>query len=291
MKKIRYFIEAALVYAFIYVSKVLPPETASAMGGWFGRNIGPRLAASRKAHRNLALAFPHMNNEEQTKTLKDMWDNLGRIMAEYPHLDTLAKRSTEYVGTHHIRDALARNKGIVFVGGHLGNWEMKSLGTHAHMGLNMDISYRAPNNPWVDRLLGRMRSLNGRVRAHAKSSSGGRTMMETIKNGGTLAVLIDQKYNQGVEMPFFGHPAMTNTFFAKLAQKYDAAIIPMRSERLDGAKFRLTYYPPLDVEGRHFEDITQDVHTLLENWITERPAQWLWLHRRWKDSKNDNQAL
>jgi KDO2-lipid IV(A) lauroyltransferase len=291
MKHIRYFIEAAFVYLLIFIFGLMPADAASAIGGWLGRIIGPRLATSRKARRNLKLVFPDMSDEQHTKTIKGMCDNLGRMMAEYPHLETLAKHNTEFVGEQHVRAALERNKGIVFVGGHIGNWEMKASGTLFHLGFGTDISYRAPNNPWVDRLLKRMRSLDGRIRAHAKSSSGGRHMMETIKNGGSLVVLIDQKYNQGTEMPFFGHPAMTNTFFAKLAQKYDATVIPIRSERLDGAKFRLTYYEPLQIEGRSAEDITQDVHTLLENWITERPAQWLWLHRRWKDQKNDHQAL
>lgn len=113
-------------------------------------------------------------------------------------------------------------------------------------------------------------------------------MMETIKQGGILGILIDQKYNQGLNVPFFGHPAMTNPFFVQLAQKYGAPLVPIRGIRLENGGFCLKIYPPvptLEDNGtpRPIENVIQQAHTLLAGWIREKPEQWLWLHRRWKD--------
>ena len=115
-------------------------------------------------------------------------------------------------------------------------------------------------------------------------------MMAALKQGRVLGMLIDQKYNEGLAVPFFGQPAMTNPVFVQMAQRYNGFLIPARAERLGGAHFRLTLHPPLalaDQAGhpRTAEDVLAEAHRLLEEWIRERPEQWLWIHKRW-DSKN-----
>lgn len=112
--------------------------------------------------------------------------------------------------------------------------------------------------------------------------------MKTLKDARSLGILIDQKYNEGIEADFFDMPAMTNPIFVQLCQRYKCPLIPVRNERLDGCSFRLTSYPPLetfnaDGTSRPVEDVIKDAHQLLETWIKERPEQWMWLHHRWKD--------
>ena len=106
-------------------------------------------------------------------------------------------------------------------------------------------------------------------------------MVETLRDGGALGILIDQKYNEGLAIPFFGRPAMTSPAFVQMAQKTNCPLIPVRGERLPGAHFRVTIYPPLNITEQGVEDAIAQAHMLLEEWISERPGQWLWLHRRW----------
>ena len=288
-KYIRYAFEAFLLSLLLLIFKILPAKTASDCGGWIGRTIGPKLAASRKALRNLSNALPDLTDDEQENTIAGMWAHLGRVMAEYPHLKTLSRDRTEIVNPDHLRDILSTSEnGVIFFGAHLGNWEINAPAVLMQMDTAIDLSYRAPNNPFSDALLMKMRSMGGRLEAHAKSAQGGKQMMKAMKRGGSLGILIDQKYNEGLSMPFFGIEAMTNPFFVQLAQKYKCALVPIRNERLlDGCRFKLHVYDPVEVfdkngEPRKIEDVITEAHDLLESWIKETPEQWLWLHRRWK---------
>lgn len=283
MTQVRYFFEALLLSLLLLIFRILPAKRASDLGGWIGRTIGPRLAASRKALRNVERALPGLSPERYAKIITGMWDNLGRVMAEYPHLETLARDHTDVIGGEMIKQSAQSDHATIVIGGHIGNWEINSVASLIQAGVAFDLSYRAPNNPWVDKILMRARTLGGRLKAYPKSRAGGRNMIDTVRGGGALGILIDQKYNEGIELPFFGRPAMTNPFFAQMGLKYNAAIFPVRCERLDGAQFRLTVYNAIKTEGRSVEEIMAEANTLLEDFIRERPEQWLWLHRRWKD--------
>jgi KDO2-lipid IV(A) lauroyltransferase len=115
-----------------------------------------------------------------------------------------------------------------------------------------------------------------------KSSKGARDMVRVMQDGGKLGILIDQKYNKGLEVPFFGRPAMTSEAFAQLAQKFECPILPIRVERIKGCHYRVTVYPPMaQVQDDVFQTV-KNAHHILEDWISARPGQWLWLHRRWK---------
>lgn len=291
LKYIRYALEAFGLSVLMALFWALGAQWASGFGGWIGRTLGPRMAASRKARRNLERALPDLDEARKDEIIAGMWEHLGRVIAEYPHLKVLSQE-TEILGREHLDAALDNPKGAIFFGGHLGNWEINAPAILMQCGKAVDISYRAPNNPWSDALLMRMRVMGGRIKAHAKSRQGGKNMMDAIKGGGALGILIDQKYNQGLSLPFFGVDAMTNPFFVQLAQKYGCALVPIRNERLTGARFTLRVYEPIavfekDGSKRAVEDVIAEAHTLLEGFIKDTPEQWLWLHRRWSDGPKD----
>ena len=289
MKKARYIIEAILAHSILFFFKILPADVASNIGGGLLGFIGPKLAVSRKAVRHAALAFPQKSAAEHQDIVRQMWDNLGRVMAEYPHLEKLGRDCVEIRGGEIMRAAIDdAGKGAIFVGAHLGNWELYGASVAMQFDQAPHLTYRAPNNPYVEDLLSRSRTLNGRIQAHPKSRETGRKLMQALKDHEYLGFLMDQKYNEGVSVPFFGHAAMTNPVAVQLAQKYECPLIPVRCERLDGARFVITFYPPLDLIDESgyalpVETVLGALHVLYESWITKRPGQWLWLHKRWKD--------
>lgn len=111
--------------------------------------------------------------------------------------------------------------------------------------------------------------------------------MKALKNGHPVAILIDQKYNEGLEIPFFNQPAMTNPIAVQLAQKYNAPLIPIRMQRQPNGEQIINILPPVPTTNKDgtnipVPDLLQTLHTMMEGWITNDPDQWLWLHRRWK---------
>jgi Kdo2-lipid IVA lauroyltransferase/acyltransferase len=218
-----------------------------------------------------------------------MWDNLGRVMAEYPHLKQIGRERVEIVNSSLIEGLVRDKKPAIFITGHIANWEAFVAAGQNKLGLTMDVIYRAPNNPWVDKLLNDVRSQSGDIVTIPKSKTSVRPMVESLKQGRYLGMLIDQKYNEGIPVTFFGRPAMTSPAYAQLAQKFGCPLIPGRIERLGGAHFRVTAFAPMALNGtdgkpRPVADICEEAHRLMESWIAERPEHWLWLHRRWRSS-------
>ena len=217
-----------------------------------------------------------------------VWDNLGRVMSEYAVLSRLRRETNahriEVTGQDHLK-ALSEGKApAIFFSGHVGNWEVIHL-TLSDVLRPPAIVYRTPNNPYVDGLLRRARgpTTNGQI---AKGSSGAREMIRTLKDGGLIAMLVDQKMNTGLPISFFGREAMTGDAVARLALKTGCALVPIRVERTEGCQFKVTFETPWNVEQSDdsesaVEDLLSRINSKLETWIRERPDQWLWLHNRW----------
>jgi KDO2-lipid IV(A) lauroyltransferase len=218
-----------------------------------------------------------------------MWDNLGRVAAEYPHLRAIRVFEPggriETSGFEHVDRARATGRRMIFFSGHLANWEIAALAAGQY-GIDIAQVYRAANNPLVDRLVARLRGELGEL--IPKGALGSRRAVAALRRGGHLSMLVDQKLNDGIAVPFFGRPAMTAPALALLALHYDCDVLPARVERLGGARFRLTIHPPLPLpkSGDRAADaaaLMTAVNRTLEGWIRERPEQWFWLHRRWPD--------
>ncbi|MDP9195828.1 MAG: lauroyl acyltransferase [Pseudomonadota bacterium] len=293
---IRHVIEAAAAWTACIVFGLLPLDVASALGGWLGRCLGPILKGNHVALHNLALAMPELSPDERQKVVRDMWDNLGRVLAELPHLgrlDRAGQERIEITGADHAAEALARGKGVLFLSGHLGNWELSTLAARKQ-GADIAVVYRPPNNSLVEGLVRRMRRAGASWQI-PKGSAGLRELVSILGKGGTVGLLVDQKVSAGIPVPFFGRPAWTAPAPAALALRFDCPIILARVERLNGARFRVTVLPPLDLPrtGDTAADvlaIMTRINATLEGWIRERPSQWLWLHRRWPESGKRNKG-
>ena len=286
-KRITHRIEWLLVKGGFAFFGALPLNAASDLAGWVARSIGPRLKVSNIARRNLKAAFPEWDQIQIEAVVEGIWDNVGRYAGEFPHISKLSpqdySRICEFVGIENHEAAIG--KGPIYFAAHLGNWELGGKTAWA-VGSPVSAVYRPLNNPYVDTVINTYRN-RYQVRGLPKNNAGGRELIKTLKAGGGVAILIDQKMNTGIPVPFFGRDCMTTTSIADLSLKYGCPIIPTRVERIGRApKFRITIYPPLDFEktGDHATDVETIMnlaHSMLEDWISERPEQWFWLHKRW----------
>ena len=267
------------------------PVACSNLGGRIARLLGPRLPVSRVADRNLAAALPELDPAARRRIVARVWDNLGRTVFEMPHLASFGRTADgpgfEVQGERHLAGLGDRDAPALFFSGHLGNWEMV-LPIAAALGIRVAGFYRAASNPEVDRAIQAMRlaALGDRVSMFAKGAAGARAALAHLGRGGALGLLVDQKMNDGIAVPFFGRPAMTAPALAQFALRFDAPIMPVHVVRLGPCRFRMVCEAPLVVPrtGDRAADIlaiSSAVNARLERWIREDPSAWLWLHRRW----------
>lgn len=283
-------IEAFCAFSIYLLFKLLPLEMASAVGGWLGRTVGPLLSVTKRARRNLARVYPEKSKREIEVIVRGMWDNLGRVAAEFPHLSEInvydEHGPVTVVGAEWVDRLRDDGKPGFFFSAHFGNWEIVSLGGFQR-GLSVDRVYRAANNRLVEWLY-----RHGRAAVQGalipKGPAGVRLLLQSLKNGNHLGMMVDQKMNDGIEAPFMGFPAMTATALINLALRFDCPVVPIRVERTHGAHFRMIIGPAMELTmtGDKTADIAANVarmNAIIEGWVRERPEQWLWLHNRWID--------
>lgn len=275
-----------ILKALLAVCRRLGPVAASDLGARLARAIGPWLPVSRVGDRNLRLIMPHLSRRERRRIIGDVWDNLGRTIGELPHLGSLdmSDAGPGFVvdGASHLQPGPA-----IYASAHFGNWEALPA-ICARYGAVFSSFYRAANNRQVDALILRLRRAAVRqdIPLFAKGTAGAHAAARHLAKGGALGILVDQKLNEGLELPFLGKPAMTSAAAATLALHYRCPIILGRIVREGPARLRLIVEPP--IVPRPSNDRTRDVEALtrmlndkISDWVLANPGAWLWLHRRW----------
>jgi KDO2-lipid IV(A) lauroyltransferase len=287
MKRLRYAFEWLALRIAVALLGLLPVDAASNFGGFIGRHIGPRLPVSTRARRNLHLVFPEKSATEKEHILRGMWDNLGRVAAEYPHIGEIAAPESgriDWIDSAPVRAMRDEGRAGILVSAHLGNWEVMPAAA-LRRGLDMTIVVREPNNPFVRPVIERLRAVAGGVRA-SKGVPGAKAAFDALRQGRVLGLLCDQKMNEGISVPFFGIEAMTPAAPAQLALRLGCPLVPVRIERLGPARFRLSSFEAIEPPGSGDRQadavaVMAAFNGILEDWIRDKPEQWLWLHRRW----------
>lgn len=272
---------------FIGAVRLMGVDRASDFGGWLGRTFGPMSGAHKVASRNLKLAFPDKDAAWHEQILCEQWDGLGRSFAEFPLMDRILPSTgrVEVVNKERLVEIAENRIPVVFVSGHLSNWEVMPAAI-VDSGVVCEMTYRAANNPYVDRRIKESRFRYG-VRLFApKGGDGARELLEGMKQGKSVALMNDQKFNSGVAAPFFGHLAHTAPGPTRLAIRFGTVLQPMSVQRLKGARFRAVVHDPIvpPKTGDRTADIEAGVRMInafMEDRIRERPAEWFWVHRRW----------
>ncbi|MGL9618407.1 lipid A biosynthesis lauroyl acyltransferase [Bradyrhizobium sp. U531] len=259
------------------------------------KTIGPRLREHRIGRANLTAAFPEKSPEEIEEILMGVWDNLGRVGAEFAHMDHVWDYDRAHPERSRIelpKDSIERfdrirddGKPALIFASHLANWELPALAAVAH-GLDTAILYRRPNIASADRIIQEMRQVNMGTLIPAGRDAPLR-LAQALKDGKHVAMLVDQYLTGGVEVTFFGRKTRANPMLARLLRQVECPIHGVRIIRLPGFRFRAELteevQPVRDAEGKiDIQGTTQAVTNVVESWVREHPAQWLWLHRRWR---------
>jgi Kdo2-lipid IVA lauroyltransferase/acyltransferase len=266
--------------------RALGPARASSLAGSVAAAIGPHLGPSRIADRNLAAALPDLTPAARKRIIAQVWRNLGRNVGELPHLAALTRNGQgpgwELAGAENLPQGQA-----IFFSAHCGNWEM-ILPIAAQLGLAVSGAYRRASNPAVEDVIQGLRAAahGDQVTMFPKGAAGARAALAHLAQGGSLGLLVDQKMNDGIAVPFFGRPAMTATAPAQFALRFNLPLVPVRVERIGPARLRLICEAPLAVPrtGDRATDIlaiTTALNARVEAWVRADPGSWLWLHRRW----------
>ena len=244
--------------------------------------------------RNLELVYPHPDAKEKAAIADACFMSLARLIASVAHFPGITKANVgewiHYEGFEHFEDALRRGKGVLFATGHLGNWELSAF-AHALLTAPMSIVVRPLDNPLLDEIATRYRSMSGNTILGRKDFL--RPVVEALRRNEAVGILIDQNVtaDRGVFVDFFGRKACVDAGFARLAARTGAAVIPGFAFWREGEQRHvLKFYEPVPMRGDALAD-TQAVHSVLERAIREAPEQWLWIHRRWKTRPEGEPAI
>ena len=262
-------------------------DRASGFGAWLMRTFGPLTGAHRVGDINMQRALPDLDADARRAALTAAWDNLGRTMAEYPLLSRfLNGRESERVELEG-DEALAmlavlsaRGEPAILACAHFGNWEVLPIAIARAM-KPVTIVYRPANNPLVDAMIADVRAPYAAGLA-PKGAGGAREIVSALKAGGLVAIVVDQKMNNGVEAQFFGRGAMTGPAVVKFAQRFACPVFPVHTLRTGGAHFKVIIEKPWHFSPNDdVQEALTRINQHIEGWIRRTPGQWLWMHRRW----------
>jgi KDO2-lipid IV(A) lauroyltransferase len=294
-KSLRESAVGALTVSMLRTTRYFDPDKTADAFGRIARTIGPRLREHRIGRANLTAAFPEKSPAEIEAILAGVWDNLGRVGAEFAHIDHVWDHIEAQPELGHIDVPRRTNQlfhqlrldgkpALVFTA-HLGNWEMPALAAVSH-GLDAALLYRRPNIASADRIIQEMRQVKMGTLIPAGRDAPLR-LAEALRNGQHVGMLVDQYLTNGVEVTFFGRKTRANPMLARLLRQVECPVHGVRIIRLPNHRFRIELteeIPPVrNADGKiDVQGTTQAITNVIEGWIREYPEQWLWLHRRWR---------
>lgn len=292
LKPVLHVIEAILFFSFYLLFKLIPVGATSFALGKLLKSIGPFFSVNKTSILNLKKAFPEKSEAEIKTINKEMWENLGRLAGEMPHIKQIIKKRNITIENFEAYEKVKKlNKGIIFVSAHYGNWELFQKVAKKY-GEDVTLIYRHINNPYLEKWIKNYRT--GKYPPIQKGRRSVRMIYDHINNGEHIGMLADQKTGEGIEIDFMGHPAMALTSYASLAIKLNAPIVAGVIERVNTTDFKFVLHdpilPPQNVKDQKKEirKITEKVNELFEEDIKRNPSQWFWVHDKWSHRKKLN---
>ncbi len=286
MKIVKYFLEFIFIVILFIIFKILGFKLASNMGGYIGKKIGPLFRSKQTILTNIKNAFPSANKADLELIIQNMWENYGKILAEYVFLKDFRKgKLNDYIeieGKEHLNKVRDSNEQVVFVSGHFNNFELMAMQIEKS-GINLAAIYRPLNNIFLNGIMEKIRKKYICKNQIKKGRSGTRELLKSFNNKNSIALMIDQRVSEGEKSNFFGQDAFTTTIPAQLVKKFGCKIVPIHIERYNDFYFRMKVEEPINYnKDSSIEEITLSLNKLLEKMILKNPSQWIWSHNRWK---------
>ena len=256
------------------------------LGGKIFEKIGPLFRSKKTIHSNIKRALPNINNDHLIKITKQMWNNYGRVFAEYIFIKDFreGKLGSNILieGQEIIDDIVKNKKQVIFISGHLANFELMAMHLEKS-GINLSAIYRPLNNIFLNYKMEEIRK-NYICKYQIKKGLGGiKNLISLIKKNFSTALMIDQRVSEGILSDFFNEKALTTTIPAQIVKKFNMPIVPVRIERIEDIKFKIIISNEINfAESTSVQEITDKLNKILENMVLKKPEQWIWTHNRWK---------
>ena len=286
MKIIKYFLQFLFIIIFFSLFKILGLNISSALGGKLFEKIGPLFRSKKLIHSNLKKAFPDISLDHLNGITKMMWNNYGRVFAEYMFIKKFREdRSNKNIiieGQEILEDIKKKNKSVVFISGHLSNFELMAMHIEKS-GIKLSAIYRPLNNIFLNKIMERIR-IKYICKYQIKKGIGGmKKLMHLKKLNYSTALMIDQGVSQGIRSDFFNQKALTTTIPAQLVKKFKIPIVPIFIERINNINFKIVIKNPITFDNEETtKTITDKLNLVLEKMISYKPELWIWSHNRWK---------
>ena len=286
MKSIKYFTQFLIISILFLLFKILGLNFASYISGKIISFVGPFFRSKNLIKSNILKAFPDLSQNEIEKITKKMWNNYGKILAEYIFIKDFRlsklENNIEIEGQEILEKIRQSNEPVIFISGHFNNFELMAMQIEKS-GINLAAIYRPLNNKFLNFIMERIRKKYICKNQIRKGISGTRQLLSFFKKKTSIALMIDQRVSQGIKSNFFKHEAFTTTIPAQFVKKFKCKIVPIYIERIKDINFKLTIHKPLIYsDDESIESITQNLNSLLEKLILKNPEQWIWSHNRWK---------
>ena len=286
MKNITYFFQFLFTMISFLIFKILGANISSKLSGKLFEIIGPYFRSKEIIHSNIKRAFPDISLNDLQKMTNSMWNNYGRIFAEYIFIKNYRfgnlSSFIDIDGEEILDDIKLTNKQVIFISGHLSNFELMAMYLEKS-GIKLSAIYRPLNNIFLNKIMETLRK-KYICRNQIKKGIGGlKKLIELKKKNLSTALMIDQRVSEGVLSDFFNKKALTTTIPAQLVKRFNIPIVPVFIERTEGIKFKIRISPPINFsENFTIQSITDELNLILEKMINKKPEQWIWSHNRWK---------
>ena len=285
MKKFFYLIEFILIKLFFFILIIIGYKNGSNLGYFIGRLFGPIFRSKKLIENNLEQSGI-VDKKNYSKIIRKIYGNYGRILAEYPFLkgfrNNQLNKFIEIDGLENLNKIKKEKKRVVFISGHFNNFELMALQIEK-AGINLCAIYRPLNNLFLNKTMEEIRENFICKNQIKKGRSGTRQIIENLKKGNSVALMIDQRVREGIKINFFGKPASTTTIPAQLIKKYKCDLVPIYIERRRNNYFKMFVSEPIKIgNNKSIKEITEHLNKILEKMILKNVDQWIWTHDRWK---------
>jgi len=286
MKIIKYFFQFLFFIFFFFLFKIFGFKISSLIGGKLFETIGPIFRSKELISSNIKKAMPNVDSKDLKKISRLMWNNYGRIFAEYVFIKSFRSSKIKKrisIKSQDILDKIKKNnQQVVFISGHFSNFELMAMHLEK-TGIKLSAIYRPLNNIFLNIIMENIRKKYICKNQIKKGIGGIKKIIQLKKQNYSTALMIDQRVSEGIKSNFFNSPALTTTIPAQLVKKFKIPVVPIFIERVNNLNFKITIRNPVNFTNTDsIQKITDDLNKILETMILHKPEQWIWSHNRWK---------